>query len=64
MGWISDALISRISDNISETAPARTPIALARPPLVLPGLCSPRSIILMSNMSSSLHVVILSELQN
>jgi hypothetical protein len=50
IGVISDALIRRISANISETAPGRTPIAVARPPLVLPGFSSPRSIILISSM--------------
>ena len=47
---ISVALIKRISASISETAPGRTPIAVARPPLVLPGFASPRSIILISSM--------------
>src|SRR5882762_7622744 len=51
MGWISVALIWRISAKISETAPGRTPIALARPPLVLPGFSSPRSINLTSSMA-------------
>src|SRR5258705_10566529 len=51
IGAISDALISRIPDRISETAPGRTPIAAARPPLVLPGFCSPRSINLTSSMA-------------
>jgi hypothetical protein len=51
MGWISLALIRRISAKISETAPGRTPIAMARPPLVLPGFSSPRSIILTSSMA-------------
>src|SRR5712671_3475864 len=46
MGAISEALIRRASARISETAPGRTPIAVARPPLVLPGFSSPRSIIL------------------
>src|SRR5712675_990064 len=50
MGAISVALIRRISARISETAPARTPIAAARPPLVLPGFSRPRSIILISSM--------------
>src|SRR3954471_12602752 len=53
IGAISDALISRASARISETAPGRTPIAAARPPLVLPGFASPRSIILMSSMALS-----------
>src|ERR1019366_4272532 len=53
IGAISDALISRASARISETAPGRTPIAAARPPLVLPGFASPRSIILTSSMASS-----------
>src|SRR6202051_4572831 len=51
IGWISLALIRRISARISDTAPGRTPIAAARPPLVLPGFCSPRSIILTSSMA-------------
>src|SRR5882757_834948 len=51
IGAISDALISRIPDRISETAPGRTPIAVARPPLVLPGFSSPRSINLTSSMA-------------
>src|SRR5258707_15673870 len=50
IGWISLALIRRISPRISETAPGRTPIAAARPPLVLPGFSSPRSIILISSI--------------
>ena len=50
IGAISDALIRRIPDRISETAPGRTPIAVANPPLVLPGFSSPRSINLMSSM--------------
>src|SRR3979409_1111620 len=50
MGAISVALIRRISARISETAPGRTPIAVARPPLVLPGFCSPRSISLTSSI--------------
>ena len=53
IGAISDALIRRIPDRISETAPGRTPIAVARPPLVLPGFSSPRSINLMSSMRQS-----------
>src|ERR1700736_7018641 len=53
MGWISVALIWRMSAKISDTAPGRTPIAAARPPLVLPGLVSPRSIILTSSMALS-----------
>src|SRR5258707_13835436 len=53
MGWISDDLIRRASARISETAPGRTPIAAAIPPLVLPGFASPRSIILTSSMSPS-----------
>src|ERR1700730_9836257 len=53
MGWISVALIWRISAKISDTAPARMPIAAARPPLVLPGFVSPRSIILISSMAPS-----------
>src|ERR1700730_8822254 len=53
MGWISDDLIRRASARISETAPGRTPIATARPPLVLPGFASPRSIILTSSMAPS-----------
>ena len=53
MGVISDALIRRSPDRISDTAPGRTPIAVARPPLVLPGFASPRSIILISSMASS-----------
>src|SRR5438445_10484390 len=55
MGAISDALISLIPDRISETAPGRTPIAVARPPLVLPGFSSPRSINLTSSMAIPLH---------
>src|SRR4030081_2429170 len=52
MIWaISDALISRMPDRISDTAPGRTPIAVARPPLVLPGFSSPRSINLTSSMA-------------
>ena len=54
IGWISDALISRASARISDTAPGRTPIAAARPPLVLPGFASPRSIILTSSMAAIL----------
>src|SRR6185437_5668727 len=38
---------------ISDTAPGRTPMAAARPPLVFPGLDSPRSIILSSSMAAS-----------
>src|ERR1700686_1626493 len=53
IGWISVALIWRISARISETAPGRTPLPAARPPLVLPGFCSPRSIILTSSMATS-----------
>src|ERR1700722_17150909 len=53
IGAISDALISRASARISETAPGRTPIDAARPPLVLPGFASPRSIILISSMTLS-----------
>src|SRR5881227_3453704 len=53
MGWISVALIWRITARISDTAPGRTPIAAARPPLVLPGFCNPRSIILTSSMTPS-----------
>src|ERR1700737_96224 len=53
MGWISVALIWRMSAKISDTAPGRTPIAAARPPLVLPGVVSPRSIILISSMAPS-----------
>ena len=53
MGVISDALIRRSPDRISDTAPGRTPIAVARPPLVLPGFSSPRSIILISSMAAS-----------
>src|SRR6267378_4980275 len=50
IGAISDALIRRMPDRISETAPGRTPIAVANPPLVLPGFSSPRSINLMSSI--------------
>src|SRR6476659_1906829 len=53
MGVISEALIRRIPDRISDTAPGRTPIAVARPPLVLPGFSSPRSIIVTSSMATS-----------
>src|ERR1700692_4207518 len=53
MGVISEALIRRSPDRISDTAPGRTPIAVARPPLVLPGFSSPRSIIVMSSMVTS-----------
>src|SRR5437879_6936706 len=53
MGVISDALIRRSPDRISDTAPGRTPIAVARPPLVLPGFSSPLSIILISSMAAS-----------
>src|SRR5262249_56187982 len=53
MGAVSDVLIRRIPDRISETAPGRTPIARARPPLVLPGFSSPRSIIETSSMATS-----------
>src|SRR6476661_8591494 len=53
IGWISDALIRRASARISDTAPGRTPMAAARPPLVLPGFASPRSIILISSMAPS-----------
>src|ERR1700723_4140514 len=53
IGAISDALINRASARISETAPGRTPIAAARPPLVLPGFSNPRSIILISSMALS-----------
>src|SRR4051812_25540119 len=48
MGSISEALISLIPEKISETAPGRTPMAAARPPLDLPVFFSPRSIILES----------------
>src|ERR1700754_3632106 len=53
MGAISDALISRIPDRISETAPGRTPIAVANPPLVLPGFPRPRSINPMSSIGQA-----------
>src|SRR5258707_4351740 len=53
MGVISEALIRRSPDRISDTAPGRTPIAVARPPLVLPGFSSPRSIIVTSSMATS-----------
>src|SRR5258708_6107375 len=53
MGVISEALIRRSPDRISDTAPGRTPIAVARPPLVLPGFSSPLSIIVMSSMATS-----------
>ena len=59
IGAISEALIRRVSARISDTAPGRTPIAAARPPLVLPGFCSPRSIILMSTMA---HLFRISEM--
>src|ERR1700722_18865789 len=59
IGAISEALIRRMPDRISETAPGRTPIAVARPPLVLPGFCSPRSINLMSSMA---HLFRISEI--
>src|ERR1700744_6696134 len=52
---ISDALTRRIPENSSETAPGRTPIALARPPLVLPGFSSPRRIDLTSTICRSLY---------
>src|SRR5437667_1493773 len=52
MGVISEALIRRSPDRISETAPGRTPIACARPPLVLPGFPSPRSIMATSSMAA------------
>src|SRR5258705_4923151 len=53
MGVISEALIRRSPDRMSDTAPGRTPIAVARPPLVLPGFSSPRSIIVTSSMATS-----------
>src|SRR5260370_37167824 len=53
MGVISEALVRRSPDRISDTAPGRTPIAVARPPLVLPGFSSPRSIIVTSSMATS-----------
>src|ERR1700721_232206 len=53
IGASSDALINRASARISETAPGRTPIAAARPPVVLPGFARPRSIILISSMALS-----------
>ncbi len=56
IGSISEALIRRMPDRISETAPGRTPIAVARPPLDLPVFSSPRSIILTSSMASSFPV--------
>src|SRR3954465_14384849 len=48
IGSISEALISLIPEKISETAPGRTPMAAARPPLDLPVFFSPRSIIFAS----------------
>src|SRR4051812_5409795 len=48
MGSISEALISLIPEKISDTAPGRTPMAAARPPLDLPVFFNPRSIILAS----------------
>src|ERR1700709_1705060 len=54
MSAISEALIRRSPDRISETAPGRTPIAAASPPLVLPGFCSPRSISPTSSMATAL----------
>src|ERR1700754_5082899 len=48
IGSISEALISLIPEKISETAPGRTPMAAARPPLDLRVFFSPRSIILAS----------------
>jgi len=51
IGKISEALIRRSPDKISETAPGRTPIAWARPPLLLPVFSSPRSIIAASSMT-------------
>jgi hypothetical protein len=56
MGPISDALIRRMPDRISETAPGRTPMASARPPLLLPVFFSARSISFASSM-----IAILSE---
>src|SRR5450432_2137556 len=53
IGAISEALIRRSPDRISDTAPGRTPIARARPPLVLPGFSNPRSIIAISSMRYS-----------
>jgi acetamidase/formamidase len=53
MASISDALIRRIPEKISETAPARTPMAFASPPLVLPGFFRPRSISLISSIVPS-----------
>src|SRR5690242_10251795 len=48
MGSISEALISLIPEKISDTAPGRTPMAAARPPLDLPVFFNPRSITLAS----------------
>src|SRR5258705_11643148 len=56
MGVISEALIRRSPDRISDPAPGRTPIAVARPPLVLPGFSSPRSIILTSSMTAFFRI--------
>src|SRR5204862_5808929 len=50
IGSISEALISLIPEKISDTAPGRTPMAAASPPLDLPVFFSPRSIIFTSSM--------------
>ena len=55
MASISDAFIRRIPEKISETAPARTPMAFASPPLVLPGFFRPRSISLISSMTALIY---------
>ncbi|MHC2682221.1 hypothetical protein ACVJDU_003785 [Bradyrhizobium diazoefficiens] len=50
IGMISEAFTRRSPPRISETAPGRTPMAAARPPLLLPVFSRPRSIIATSNM--------------
>ncbi len=56
MASISEALISRIPERISDTAPARTPIASASPPLDFPVLSSARSISVASSMIHPLQI--------
>src|SRR6516225_11276727 len=50
IGRISDALTRRSPPRISDTAPGRTPMASASPPLLLPDRFRPRSIIVTSSM--------------
>src|ERR1043165_6777500 len=66
MGSISEALISLIPEKIYDTAPGRTPMAAARPPLDLPVFFSPRSITLASMymMTSPFRFSIHSEFHN